>query len=488
MARKNGSNMPQADSAVPLKQKSRRGRTLRAARSRRTGNGLKTIITIPIGQGPIMRLSDGSLQAAIEKARPEITAKSDIEVIELVKDLDMVKEQLSEAAVESLGEKDQSSKQKVECVIRVEEKIATEIAGTFTEVGTQTEPDSFDLAMNMFKQMMERSEVNQERRHRENEENQERRYQELCAIITRQRDVDCKGCGSNSTEIDASERLSRSPDKSKKKKVSYTDANDHSVARTPHVLAGIYVKTPESTDSSFSTSTDSIDLLISSLEKTSLRDLQDKSKPKYTNPDHSRWFRYHQNSTGHRVELCQLVPQDVQSYPIPREKTTIARLNMNGLHRCTAASGWDQPFQNNDIISNLTWTLQVEDLCKIINHKLPHREDLDNGFPGRYHACHAEKQLIAWYLHQNTFAGYQVNMKLPNALPYREIKASAPRGALIVVSRKICKDCMEFIEKVKKHFELPDHFQVESRTHPEDIFDTEKTQKLVECCNNWKTY
>lgn len=130
----------------------------------------------------------------------------------------------------------------------------------------------------------------------------------------------------------------------------------------------------------------------------------------------------------------------------------------------------------------------MEELCRIINHKLPHRKDLDNGFAGRYHACHAEKQLIAWYLCENIFAGYQVNMQLPDAFPYRETKASVPRNILIVVSRKICKDCEEFIEKVKEHFEISDHFHVESRVHLEDIFDREKANKLVESFNKPKAY
>ncbi|KAF7882803.1 uncharacterized protein EAF02_006166 [Botrytis sinoallii] len=456
--------MPEGNSDIPLKQKSRRGQTKRAVKSKNTGDKRKlcskAIKTIPVVQGPVMRLSDGNLQAAIEKARPESTAEIDIKTARLIKNL-AEQEEVTGAAVENLGAKDQSSKQEVECVPRVQKETATEIVGTLTEAGTQIELDSFDLVMNMVKQMVERSEVNKKE--------------------------DIKTYAPFS-EIDPSESLSGSAEKSREKERCDANAADHSVAHTPNIFAGIDVKTLESTDRFLNVFADSIDSLISSLEKTSLRQSQDMNKPKNINPDHSRWFRYRHNSINQHVELCQLVPQVVQSYPIQREKTTIARLNINGLHRCTAASGWDQPFQKNDIISNLTWTSQVEELCKIINHKLPHQKDLDYGFPGRYHACHAEKQLIAWYLYENTLAGHQVNTKLPNTLPYRELKASAPRGALIVVSRKICKDCKEFIEKVRKHFEISDHFHVESRTHLEDILDTEKTKKFLESCNNWKFY
>ncbi|KAM0308152.1 hypothetical protein ACHAO8_010295 [Botrytis cinerea] len=492
MARKNVSNMPRADSAVPPKQKSRRGQTLRAVKPRRTGNrtkmGSEAINTVPMGQGPVMRLADGSLQAAIEKARPEIVTNVDVEVIELRKSLAVVHEDSVEATVEKLYKSGHTGEQEIDFVPKFEEENVTEIADTFAEVGTQTKLDSFDFAMNMFKEMMEQSERNQKRRHRENEESQERRYQELRAMITKQRDVDPEVCGSNSPEINTRESFSKSFDKNKERECCGVDNDSHSVTHNPNIFAGIDDKTLELGDRSLNKFADSIDLLISSLEKTSLQHSYEMNESGYINPDHSRWFRYQQTSTGQHVELCQLVPQVVQRYPIRRKKTAIARLNVNGLHRCTAASGWDQPFQNNDIISNLAWTLQVEELCRIINHKLPHRKDLDNGFPGRYHACHAEKQLIAWYLCENIFAGYQVNMQLPDAFPYRETKASVPRSILIVVSRKICKDCEEFIEKVKEHFEISDHFHVESRVHLEDVFNREKASKLVEIFNKSKAY
>jgi hypothetical protein len=158
------------------------------------------------------------------------------------------------------------------------------------------------------------------------------------------------------------------------------------------------------------------------------------------------------------------------------------------LQRYAAISGWENGNQNGNIIANYAWTLEVEKICQIVNHTLTSQPRCDYGFPGRYYACHAEKQLIAYYLYEYTLDKSQVGIETPHSYPYGKITPAAPRGALIVVSREVCDDCKLFIEKVKKHFKIPDHFHVESRTCPEDIFDTEMTTKLLESCNEWRSY
>ncbi|KAJ8060021.1 hypothetical protein OCU04_011632 [Sclerotinia nivalis] len=483
MVRKNGPKMPQG----PRKQKSRRGQRLRAAKTtrktrkaRNIGNEvLKAMKTIPVAQGPIMRWTDGTMQAAVEKGRLETTLTPDIEVKEISKDFSVVQEQAVIVDLESLDQKDPNDGQARESIPDFKEENDPEVVDLSTQVEFHTEFFNSVLhSVNEIKQMMER-----------NEENQERRHQELCAIFMKRRDAETESLVCSSAEIQTSQNSSRYSEESRESESYNADTGvEDSVARTPGGFANIDAKTLDSVDRSLDPFADSIDVLIYTLEKTSLKpshDMKDFGPP---NPDQSRWFRYHQNTTGHYVELCQLVPQVVQSYPVPREKAAIARLNINGSHICTAVSGWNTPYPKDDIISNNFWTLQVEEICKIINHSLPDwSETLDYGFPGRYHACHAEKQLIAWYLYENTFANYQVNIESPYALPYREIKYSAPRGALIVVSRQICEDCKIFIEKVKTHFGIPDHFHVESRICPEDIFDTEKPNKLLQSCNEWRT-
>ncbi|TGO71291.1 hypothetical protein BELL_0596g00020 [Botrytis elliptica] len=273
--------MPEGDSAVPLKQKSRRGQTKRAFKSQNTGD--KTTKAIPVAQGPVMTLSDGSLQAAIEKARPESTAEIDIRTARLIKNLAEQKE-ITGAAVENLGAKDQSSKQEVECVPRVQKENATEIVGTLTEAVTQTKLDPFDLAMNMAKQMVERSEVN---KRGEAEKIKRIKTEDIKTYAPLLRNKEMRASNS---EIDPSESLSGSAEKSREKEHCDANAADYSVAHTPNIFAGIDVKTLESADRSLNVFADSIDSFISSLEKKSLRRSQEMNKPKYTNPDHSRWF------------------------------------------------------------------------------------------------------------------------------------------------------------------------------------------------------
>ncbi|KAF7866926.1 hypothetical protein EAF04_005767 [Stromatinia cepivora] len=478
MVRKDGPNMPQG----PGKQRSRRGQNLRAARSRKTGNNanevLKAIKTIPAAQGPIMRLADGTLQAAVEKGRLETAPTLDIEVTETSKDFTVVQEQVVEVDIEILDQNDPNDGQARKYIPGFEKENDTGVVDSSTQVESHTDfVDSVLHSVNEIKQMMERNEDNQERRHRE-----------LCALLMKQRDVDTESLACSSSEIQMSQNSGKSTESRESECYNADTAVDDSAAHTPGVFTDVDAEPLDSVGHPLNSFADSIDFLIHTLEKTGLKPSLDMNYSKSSNPDQSRWFRYHQNATGHYVELCQLVPQVVQSYAVPREKAAIARLSLNGFHRCTAVSGWNNPYPKDDIISNNFWTLQVEEICKIINHSLPDwSEKFDNGFPGRYHACHAEKQLIAWYLYENTFAKYQVNIESPYALPYRKIKYSAPRGALIVVSRKICEDCKIFIEKVKKHFGIPDHFHVEYRTCPEDIFDTEITDKLLESCNEWRT-
>ncbi|KAI9642987.1 hypothetical protein NHQ30_008721 [Ciborinia camelliae] len=498
--------MVQGPSSVHRKRKSRRGQSLRAARTRSTGNNdndnevKKVTKQTPAVQGPVMRLSDGSLQAAIRKGRLQTTGKLDIEVKEILEHVPEVEEQVVQSSDNNLDHSDQDGGQERGCTPGFDNEDDTKVMGSSTEFESQPELVASVLdSVNVIKQMMERNEeiqerrfrqdqVNQERRHRENEENQERRHNELCAILMKQKGVETKTFACLSAEIQKSEISIQHSEETKSSGCRDTDVVDDAFAHPSDEFANIDAKTLESVDRSLDSFADNIDLLIYSLEKTSFKHPDGENGEKeITNPDQSRWFRYNQTATDNYVELCQLVPQVVQSYRIPRERAAIARLNIDGLHRCTAVSGWDTPYPKDDMISNYTWTLQVEEICKIIKHTLPEwGETWDHGFPGRYHACHAEKQLIAWYLYENTFAKYQVTMDSPYALPYRKIKSSAPRGALIVVSREICDDCREFIGKVKKYFEIPDHFYVESRTCPDDTFDMRKTDKLSESCNEWR--
>ncbi|KAK1753261.1 DYW family of nucleic acid deaminases-domain-containing protein [Echria macrotheca] len=153
-----------------------------------------------------------------------------------------------------------------------------------------------------------------------------------------------------------------------------------------------------------------------------------------------------------------------------------------------AMSGWshrERPDANIQI-AGVDWTEKVHRLCQIVGHRLePH--DYDQGEPGRYHACHAEKQLIAFFVHKHVFLPHETEWnpsleepsleepsleerlhgltieelpeeqyeKLQRARDHTEklsrLKSAAPptslKKAMIMVCRPICGDCEQFVER-----------------------------------------
>ncbi|THV54890.1 hypothetical protein BGAL_0018g00460 [Botrytis galanthina] len=63
-----------------------------------------TIKTIPVGQGPVMKLADGSLQAVIEKGRPRTITNTGIKATELRKNLAVLREEFVQVASKRLDE------------------------------------------------------------------------------------------------------------------------------------------------------------------------------------------------------------------------------------------------------------------------------------------------------------------------------------------------------------------------------------------------
>lgn len=76
----------------------------------------------------------------------------------------------------------------------------------------------------------------------------------------------------------------------------------------------------------------------------------------------------------------------------------VARLERGGLFPpITSMSGWSPnipaPYLNGEV-----WTKEVFRLSDEVGHKLTPEPLLDQDVPGRSHACHAEKQLIAYFI------------------------------------------------------------------------------------------
>ncbi|KAF7940813.1 uncharacterized protein EAE97_006999 [Botrytis byssoidea] len=79
-----------------------------------TGNastkGVKVIKAIPVGQGPFMRLVDGSLQAIIEKGRSGTMTNIDVKSTELRENIAVLQENSVQIAAEKLDKSGQGGK------------------------------------------------------------------------------------------------------------------------------------------------------------------------------------------------------------------------------------------------------------------------------------------------------------------------------------------------------------------------------------------
>lgn len=120
-----------------------------------------------------------------------------------------------------------------------------------------------------------------------------------------------------------------------------------------------------------------------------------------------------------------------------------------------AMSGWNHSEYGNTRVSGKDWTAEVMRLCELVAFTLrPHIHD--QGIAGQYHACHAEKQLIAYFMHEYHFlpfdkseqAGnnFETEQRLERLIPIQP--SVTVKKAEILVSRPICLDCRRFVKHI----------------------------------------
>ncbi|MCJ1249108.1 hypothetical protein MMC30_006331 [Trapelia coarctata] len=89
--------------------------------------------------------------------------------------------------------------------------------------------------------------------------------------------------------------------------------------------------------------------------------------------------------------------------PVENLTKTVAFLNRGSSFPIVRAkSGCGTRTSDPDYLDNCYWTDEVMRICKTIGYKLP-PDDYDCGVPGRYKACHAEKQFMAFIAHKHRF-------------------------------------------------------------------------------------
>ncbi|CAI7620191.1 unnamed protein product [Penicillium palitans] len=169
-------------------------------------------------------------------------------------------------------------------------------------------------------------------------------------------------------------------------------------------------------------------------------------------------------------------------FDIPNDRKTVGVLYRgHNLPPVAAMSGWAHPDDSdmNIQISGKTWTPEVCRLSKFIGYDLATNE-YDHGQPGQFYACHAEKQLLAFFVHRHLFLPFEIGEDVDLAelnldeLPEEErgrrrldrqheddllnLRNAGPpislKGAKIMVCRPVCPDCKRFSESVNKTFGL----------------------------------
>ncbi|KAJ4858421.1 ankyrin repeats (3 copies) domain-containing protein [Trichoderma breve] len=132
----------------------------------------------------------------------------------------------------------------------------------------------------------------------------------------------------------------------------------------------------------------------------------------------------------------------IQSYHVLWIKKTAAVLDRgNQFARISATSGWGVDSLPPNVHDMPSWTEQVYYIASIIGHRFeePQYLNRDQGKPGQYYACHAEKKLIAYFLDKHVFLpkDRQPDQALEDSI--LEVETSLEEGKhLSIVWAKVC--------------------------------------------------
>ncbi|QYT00594.1 Ankyrin repeat protein [Trichoderma simmonsii] len=93
----------------------------------------------------------------------------------------------------------------------------------------------------------------------------------------------------------------------------------------------------------------------------------------------------------------------IQRYPVSRSTKTAAVLHRGSqFARISATSGWGIDALPPNVRGMPSWTEQVYYIASTIGHRFE-QTSRDQGKPGQFYACHAEKKLIAYFLDKHVF-------------------------------------------------------------------------------------
>ncbi|KAF7905060.1 uncharacterized protein EAF01_005581 [Botrytis porri] len=202
-------------------------------------------------------------------------------------------------------------------------------------------------------------------------------------------------------------------------------------------------------------------------------------EPTQDSREQSIWFEYHSNklqSLHYTIDLYERVHSfHLGKYEVKSGEKTVARLyvpiksppptrrtvnfDASKAQMINAVSGWQckqsETESSNAFISNKEWTEKVKEMCQTIGYEL-RRSQNDRGNPGNYNACHAEKQIIAYWIHNYVAklpSGYRCTnwAKRDDSPP---IKSEYYKDLYIVVSSSLCDCCNRFLNHVAAYYSI----------------------------------
>jgi hypothetical protein len=139
----------------------------------------------------------------------------------------------------------------------------------------------------------------------------------------------------------------------------------------------------------------------------------------------------------------------IAEFRVPNEWKTVASLQRPSNYPSIAAmSGWSHR-ETNITVSGREWTDEVMRISMAVGHQLRIEKRRDQGIEGHFHASHAEKQLVAYFISKHVLIESDGEELLQQARPPVLLKQ-----ATILVSRPPCSDCLQFIEAVNKALSL----------------------------------
>jgi hypothetical protein len=149
------------------------------------------------------------------------------------------------------------------------------------------------------------------------------------------------------------------------------------------------------------------------------------------------------------IQLVAPAAESTQQYASQKESwKPIAWLARPNDYRPIAAMSGRSHGIATSIVLGHEWTEEVMQLAEIVSHTLEKTEAYDQGQPGRFHACHAEKQLIAYFISYHVFLPHEIDIQGP----FQQLALARPpvmlRQAKILVGWKPCNDCIQFVRAV----------------------------------------